>query len=140
MTGLGQAMPYTFDFDLTNGILRCRLGGRVTDGVLQEFFEVGSQHARRTHPTAGVVDLSDVTSFEVSAEMIRQVAKSAPAFSDPGLHRIVIAPTAHLYGMMRMFATQGEEIRPNLHVVRTEKEAWAILVVQDPQFKPLENK
>jgi len=140
MTALGQAMPYTFDFDLTNGILRCRLSGRVTDGVLQEFFQVGSQHARRTHPTAGVVDLSEVTSFDVSAETIRQIAKSAPVLADPGLQRIVIAPTPHLFGMMRMFATQGEEIRPNLHVVRTEKEAWAILVVQDPQFKLLETQ
>ena len=139
MLTAGRTMPYEFDFDLTNGILRCRLSGLVTDELLQEFFEAGSQHARRTHPTAGVVDFSEVTSLEVSPETIRQIAKSLPAFSDPGLQRVVIAPTAHLYGMMRMFATQGEEIRPNLHVVHSEKEAWAILAVQDPHFKPLEN-
>jgi hypothetical protein len=132
-------MPYSFDYDLTNDILRCRLGGRVTDGVLQEFFQVGSRHARTTQPSAGVVDLSEVTSLEVSAETIRQIARSKPVVDDPDLRRIIIAPTPHLFGMMRMFATQGEEVRPNLHVVRAEKEAWAILVVQDPQFKPLEN-
>jgi hypothetical protein len=132
-------MPYTFDYDLTNDILRCRLGGHVTDGVLQEFFQMGSQHAQTTQPSAGVVDLSEVTSLEVSAETIRQIARSKPVVADPDLRRIIIAPTPHLFGMMRMFATQGEEIRPNLHVVRAEKEAWAILVVQDPQFKPLEN-
>jgi hypothetical protein len=131
-------MSYTFDYDLTNDILRCRLGGRVTDGVLQEFFQRGSQHARTTQPSAGVVDLSEVTSLEVSAETIRQIARSKPVVDDPDFRRIIIAPTPHLFGMMRMFATQGEEVRPNLHVVRAEKEAWAILVVQDPQFKPLE--
>jgi len=136
----GRTIPYEFEFDLTNGILRCRLSGLVTDEVLQEFFDVGSQYARRTHPTAGVVDFSEVTALEVSAETIRQIAKSVPALNDPGIQRVIIAPTPHLYGMMRMFATQGEEVRPNLHVVHSEKEAWAILVVQDPQFRPLENK
>ena len=136
----GRTLPYEFEFDLTHGILLCRLSGLVTDEVLQEFFEVGSQHARRTHPTAGVVDLSEVTTLEVSPETIRQVAKSAPAWNDTGLQRVVVAPTPHLYGMMRMFATQGEEIRPNLHVVHSEKEAWAILAVQEPRFKPLDNE
>ena len=140
MISTGQAVPYAFEFDLTNGILRCRLGGPVTDEVLQEFFQVGSQYARRTHPVAGVVDLSEVTSLEVSAETIRQIARSTPVVTAPELRRVIIAPTPHLFGMMRMFATQGEEIRPNLHVVRAEKEAWAILVVQDPQFKPLETQ
>lgn len=140
MISLGQTMPYAFDFDLTNGILRCRLSGPVTDEVLQEFFQVGSRQAVRTRPTAGVVDLSEVTSLEVASETIRQIAKSAPVLNNPELRRVIIAPTPHLYGMMRMFATQGEEIRPNLHVVRSEKEAWAILVVQDPQFKPLESQ
>jgi len=139
MLTAGRTLPYEFDFDSANGILRCRLSGLVSDEVLQEFFDVGSQHARRTHPTAGVVDFSEVAALEVSQETIRQIAKSVPAFSDPGLQRVVIAPTPHLYGMMRMFATQGEEIRPNLHVVHSEKEAWAILAVQDPQFKLLEN-
>jgi hypothetical protein len=140
MTSLGHEVPYAFEFDLTNGILRCRLGGPVTDEVLQEFFQVGSQYALRTQPTAGVVDLSEVTSLEVSAETIRQIARATPVVTAPELRRVIIAPTPHLFGMMRMFATRGEEIRPNLHVVRSEKEAWAVLVVPDPQFKLLETQ
>jgi len=133
-------MPYAFDFNLMHGILRGRLSGRVTEEVLRGFFQVAFQHALRTHPSAGVVDLSEVTSFEVSAETIRQLAKSTPVLTDPEHQRIVIAPTPQLFGMMRMFATQGEETRPNLHVVRTEDEAWAILVVQNPQFKILDDR
>jgi len=138
--GSGEKMAYTFDYDSTNSILRCQLAGQVADEGLREFFEVGAQYAQRTQPSAGVVDLSEVTSFEVSAETIRQIAKSEPVVSDPDPQRIVIAPTPHLFGMMRMFATQGEETRPNLHVVRTKQEAWAILVVQDPQFQNLEDQ
>jgi hypothetical protein len=131
-------MPSTFDFDLSNGILRCRLSGRVTDEVLKEFFRVGGEHALRTHPAAGIVDLSEVVSFEVSAQTIRELAATVPVLLGTRFRRIIIAPSPEVYGMMRMFEIEGEERRPNLHVVHSEKEAWAILAVQDPRFQPLD--
>ena len=133
-------MPYTFDIDSTSRILRCRLNGRVTDDVLKKFFAAGSVHAVRVQPSAGVVDMSEVNLFEVSAQTIEELAKSAPAFNDPKLRRVVIASSPEIYGMMRMFEIQGEETRPNLHVVRTEREAWAILAVRKPRFEPLAMK
>ncbi len=39
-----------------------------------------------------------------------------------------------------MFEIAGEATRPNLHVVRTIEEAWAILDVEAPQFGPLLEK
>ena len=131
-------MPFTFDFDLANGILRCRLTGRVTDEVLREFFGAGAERALRTHPIAGIVDLSGVTSFEVSARTIADLAATLPVLFGPGFRRIVIAPSPDVYGLMRMFEIEGEEQRPNLHVVHSEKEAWAILVVRNPRFAPLD--
>jgi hypothetical protein len=131
-------MPYTFDFDSANRILRCRLKGQVNDEVLKDFFQAGSQHAIRIRPAAGVVDLSAVTSFEVSTPAIKAVAKSAPVLHDTDLRRVVIAPSPGIYGMMRMFEMEGEATRPGLQVVRSEREAWAILAVRNPQFEPLE--
>jgi hypothetical protein len=131
-------MPYFFDFDSDNGILLCRLQGHVTDEIFKEFFRVGAQHAVRTQPSAGVVDLSGVTAFEVSTQTIHVLARSTPVLRSPSLRRIVVAPSAEIYGMMRMFEIEAEAKRPNLHVVRSEQEAWAILAVQNPPFKPLE--
>jgi hypothetical protein len=131
-------MPYAFDFDLANGILRCRLDGRVTDDVLRDFFRIGAALAARTHPSAGVIDLSAVTSFDVSAEALREQSKIPPVLTDPDLRRIVIAPSSDVYGMMRMFELEGEDVRPNIHVVRTEQQAWAILGVKSPVFAPLQ--
>jgi len=133
-------MFYSCDFDSTNRILRCHLKGRVTDGVLKDFFRISFQHAVSTHPRAGIVDLSEVTSFEVSAQTIEELAKSAPVLHDSNLRRIVIASSPRIYGMMRMFEIEGEERRPNFHVVRTEREAWAILAVQNPRFELLDMK
>jgi hypothetical protein len=131
-------MPYTFDFDSANRILRCRLSGRVNDEILKDFFQAGSQYAVRIQPAAGIVDLSGVTSFDVSTPAIKAVAKSAPVLHDPVLRRVVIAPSPGIYGMMRMFEMEGEATRPGLQVVRSEREAWAILAVRNPQFEPLE--
>ena len=130
-------MPYAFDFDLANRILRCRLGGEVNDGVLKDFFQAGSKHAIRIRPAAGVVDLSEVTSFDVSTLAIKALAKSTPVLHDPALRRVVIAPSPGIYGMMRMFEMEGEATRPGLQVVRSEREAWAILAVRNPQFGPV---
>src|SRR5690242_12824244 len=132
-------MPYAFDFDSANRILRCRLSGKVNDEVLNDFFQAGSEHAVRAHPAAGVVDLSGVTSFDVSTPAIKALARSAPVFHDPDLRRVVIAPSPGIYGMMRMFEMEGETTRPGLQVVRSEREAWAILAVRSPQFKSLDS-
>jgi hypothetical protein len=131
-------MPYTFDFDLANGILRSRLSGPVTDEVLMRFFRTGAQHAIRTRPVAGVVDLSEVTSFDVSAQVIEKLAKLPPVLPDPNLRRVIIAPSPEIYGMMRMFEIEGEATRPDIHVVHTEQEAWAILSVERPRFYPMD--
>jgi len=40
--------------------------------------------------------------------------------------------------MMRMFELHGEATRPNFYVVREEREAWAILGIQNPRFDPLD--
>jgi hypothetical protein len=40
--------------------------------------------------------------------------------------------------MMRMFEMEGESTRPGLQVVRSERDAWAILAVRNPQFEPLD--
>lgn len=134
----GRRMPYAFDFDSANRILRCRLNGEVNDEVLKDFFQAGSRYAVRTQPAAGVVDLSAVTSFDVSTPAIKALARSAPILRDSDLRRVVIAPSPGIYGLMRMFEMEGESMRPGLQVVRSEREAWAILALRDPRFEPLD--
>jgi hypothetical protein len=133
-------MPYHFDFDLANGILRCRLEGRVTDEILKEFFRAGAEFAKRTHPAAGVIDLTGVTSFQVSARALREESKVPPVLNDPDLRRVVIARSPETYGLMRMFELEGEDVRPNIHVVRSEQQAWAVLGVENPRFEPLKTE
>lgn len=133
-------MTYRFDFDSTNQILRGQLEGRVTDEDLKEFYQLAREHVVRTSPRVGIADLSAVTSFEVSPDTIRDLAKSSPAMPDPSEVRFIVAPAPSIFGLARMFQVEGESTRPNLHVVCTLREVCAILGVQKVNFNPIQTE
>ncbi|MGA9184937.1 MAG: hypothetical protein WBZ32_06540 [Candidatus Acidiferrales bacterium] len=138
--GLTGAMPYQLDFDSANRILRAVFGGVVSDEELVQFYLGIGPYLALKEPLAAVIDFTAVTSFEVSPDTIRQLASLPPALKDPAIPRCVIAPASKIFGLARMFELQGQGTRPSFHVVRNEKEAWAILGVVDPHFKPIETK
>lgn len=88
------------------------------------------------HPLTGVMDMSGVTAFNVSPQVIRELACHPPNFVDPTL-RAIIAPTDFLFGMARMFQIVGAETRRALHVVRTMDEALTLLDARGAQFHRL---
>jgi hypothetical protein len=133
-------VPPNVEFDSANRILRFRLEGTVTDKSLSECYRVIGKYAALTAPSTGILDLSAVTSFQVSPETIRRLADLPPAIPDPKAPRVIIASTPHVFGIARMFEIQGQETRPSLHVVRTETEAFAILGVLEPHFEPLQSE
>ncbi len=130
-------MAYRFDFDSANQILRTQFEGQVTDDELKEFYQLAVQVAAKTCPRARILDFSAVTSFEVSPGTVRDLALSPPPMPNPNDPRCVVAPSPNIFGMARMFQSLAEATRPNLHVVHTLREAYAILGVQHPKFKPL---
>jgi hypothetical protein len=129
-------VPYHFEFDSANKIARCRFLGQVTDEDLRECYKVASAVCFTDGPRAGMMDFSAVTSVKVSRAAILELAGSSPIMPDPDRIRVIIAEPLHIYGLARMFAYFGENTRPNLHVVRSEKQALAILGVGNPRFEP----
>ena len=130
-------MPYHFDFDSTNQILRGRFEGRVINEELRNFYQIAGHLVAKICPRAGITDFASVTSLEVSPETIRDLASLPPAMPDPVQPRVIVAPTPDIFGLARMFQLEGEQTRPNLHVVRKLGEACAILGAHDLKFKPI---
>lgn len=130
-------MAYHFEFDSKNRILRGNFTGRVTDEELTSFYRMARSYVDRTDPQAALTDFSEVSSLEVAAATVRKLAKSEPALPQTTRPRVIVAPSNHIFGMARMFEFEGETTRPNLHVVRTLDEAWAIFGVQQPKFGPV---
>jgi hypothetical protein len=132
----GSSMAYCFEFDSSNGILCCRLEGDVTDESLKECYEAARKYTALTNPDVGIMDFSNVVSFSVSSQTVRDLAHCAPAM--PGSRpRFLVAPSTHMYGMARMFQLYGSEARPALHVVSSVDEAYTLLGVPKPQFEPV---
>jgi|ERR1700677_1464117 hypothetical protein len=131
-------MSYSFDFDSTHRIIRCRFEGRVTDQILKEYYGVAPGYVSLKSPCAGILDMSAVTSIEVSQQTIRELANSPPIIPEPASPRFIIAPLNQIFGIARMFEVQGQDTRPNLHVVRSAKEVWAILGVSNTRFEPIQ--
>ncbi len=86
------------------------------------------------------MDMSEVTSFAVSAKTIQELATSAPAMPNPERLRILIAPSPQTFGIARMFEMIGQDKRPDLHVVHSEKEALVILGIQETRFEAIQLK
>jgi hypothetical protein len=131
------SVPYYFEFDPVNRILRGRFEGPVTDELLKEYYGVAGGYFERTGARAGITDLSAVTSLEVSPQTIRDLASAPPVIQDRDLPRFVVAASPGIFGMARMFELAGQDTRPNLHVVRTMKEVCVILGITDPMFEPI---
>ena len=131
-------MSYRFEFDVTNELLQGRLEGRVTSEELMDFYRDSGKCFALKHPRGAITDMSGVTFFGASPQTIRELASMRPAIADENTLRVIVAPSSDVFGLARMFESHGSATRPNLHVVRTCKEALAIVGVQHPQFEPLD--
>ena len=130
-------MPCHFEFDPENRLLRIRLEGRIATEEVREHYQAAGRYVLRTRPRASIWDLSGVTFLEVSTDAVAKLARSVPALPEPDRPRIIVAASAHVFGLARMFQALGEGARPRLKVVRTLEEASALLGVQTARFEPL---
>lgn len=124
------------EFDPVNKILLLRLEGQLTDELLAEFYLAAQKYWAATDAKMGIADYSSVTEVAASTEFIRELANREPV--EPERPRVVVAPTALLFGLSRMVQAMADRTRPKLQVVHTLDEAYAALGVQSPHFEPLE--
>ena len=128
-------MGFALDLDAKNNILRVTVDGRLTDAILFEGYAAMGKYLA-SHPSChSIADFSPVTRADFSSEAVRQLAAAPPL--PTAAVRILVAPPDSVYGMGRMFQILGEKTRPNFHVVRTMDEAYSLLQVKSPEFRPL---
>ncbi|MFZ0300489.1 MAG: hypothetical protein WAM13_19230 [Candidatus Sulfotelmatobacter sp.] len=133
-------IPVSFrcEFDRASKIMLIQFKGRVTNEVLEVSYRTAQRYATLMDASASIMDCSLVTEFDVSADLIRQLANQEPVLSDPTRPRFIIASKTLVFGLARMFQIMGEHSRPLLKVVRTMDEALVALGVKSLHFEPLE--
>ena len=130
-------MPYRFDFDPVNQILRCQISGEVNDQTVTDCYAAVSEFAQQVPHRMALLEFVAITSFEVSTAALAILAATPPAIPDLEEPRFVVAPSDLIYGKCRTFEMLGEYTRPNLHIVRSVDEAYAYFDVRNPQFEPI---
>ncbi len=89
------------------------------------------------NPVDGIiVDFSGIQRLDVSAAFIRKFVDSFPIVS-PATPRAVVAPQPAVYGIARMFQTLRESKGGVPSIVRTLDEAYKLLGLAMPEFKPV---
>ena len=129
-------MPYRFEFDAENKILLVVVEGDVQTSDLRTFMEDLRTRVNQLHPAAGITDFSAITAFSASADIVRAAA-ALPAPYPDDTPRFIIAPEDYLFGIARMFELVADRPHAKLKVLRSRKQALAILGVQNPSFEKL---
>ncbi len=129
-------MGFSLSFDKQRCVLRVAFEERMTDADLLEAYSTLRKYFACNPPCASILDYSNVKASEVSIQTVRNLAALPRAMSD-GFLRVNVTPSDVLYGMARMFQILVEEGRPELRVVRTMEEAYALLEVESLNFLPL---
>jgi hypothetical protein len=111
--------------------------GCLGDDELRAFYQQAARLAARTDALAGIADFSEVTSIGLSWETVRRLAESPSVFPDHDRTRLIVAPSPEVSGFAGLFAKAGISKRPLLYVVKSMREALAILGSPKAEFKPL---
>lgn len=134
---------FCFEFDFGNRIFRTRFHGQVTDESVRYCYQVWETVASRADANdlrAAIADFSDATAFNVTRDAIRELAALQPADPMVSRPRIIVAPNTAIFVLARMFQMLVKGTRPNVHVVRNRRQAFALLGVTTPRFDPYEPK
>jgi len=130
-------MTYRFEFDVANSIIAVRYSGHITFESFKQFYLTDvPKRIVGWNFRGSILDFSEATSMDFTPQQVRELASYPPADPDPARMRVVVAPSAHIFGLCRMFELHGEETRPNLHVVSSLSQAYALLQITDPNFEP----
>lgn len=130
------ASAFYFEYDADNKMLAVRFT-RVTDEVLRDFFDAAPRHIAENDVRLAIVDMTHASPIEMTADGLRQLARSTPLMSDP-MARVVVAPSDVAFGMARLFQLSAPGGRDALFVVRSLDEAYQRLKIPEGQFRRLE--
>jgi hypothetical protein len=131
-----RQMGFSFEVNEEHRVGRWSLDGPVTDDSFSESLKVVSGILIGLNLRGGIVDFTEVTSFDVSEDMLKRLANTNPVL--PGdMLRLIVAPDNKAFGMSRTFLALSEMSRPNLFVVGDLEKAYHILGIKTANFKRL---
>ena len=129
-------MGFFLEYDQSNNTVRLTFEGSITpDDIGGGAYNTLRSFVASRPPCKGIADFSNVKVVEVASRMIQDRARLPPVLG--GQLFVIVAPEDHLFGLSRMFSLHAERTRPHIHVVRRMDEAYRLLGIETPEFKPV---
>jgi hypothetical protein len=124
-----ERMPVTFEIKPSLRTIFSTFHGVATeDDLISEAIEL-SKHADFNPAFSHIVDFSAATSTTLTPEFLRSFAQEKSLFNRDA-KQVVVAPQPHIFGLARMVQMLREARSPNIEVVRSMNEAYALLGIQ----------
>ena len=133
-------MSYRFEVDPESKIRAVRFEGEISFDELKRFYFSDAPKYVSEDMRGSVVDFSNATMPNITPMNVRELAAQPPVDPDATRLRVVVAPTPHIFGLLRAFELYGDETRPNFHVVSSLRQAYSLLGITAPRFEPVEAK
>jgi hypothetical protein len=125
---------YAVDLDPTHRVLRITVATDLTDEAAKEIYQAVARLASRGGPYAAITDFSQVVDFPISADTIRDLAKTTPPIPLGGRLSVMVARQPALFGLARMFEMHRDAMGLQLQVVHSMDEAYDLLKVSPEDF------
>jgi hypothetical protein len=135
--GAKNNIHFQFQFDPESKILHGKFNGQLNSESIRDYCLTAASLWDATDFRGSAIDLSGVTSVDVTPKAIRELAAGSPTDPVASRPRVIVASTAQVFGLARMFQMTGKATRPNLHVVRDSRQVFALLGVTTPHFQPI---
>ncbi len=124
-------MPFTVEVDKGRKLVYVTFTGELDQAEITGPPAVISAHPDFDPSFSEIVDFTQVIEADIPISLVRRMARGQSIYAPDSRHA-VIAPLAHIFGLVRMFQALAEQTRPNLAVVRTVDEAYEFLRIAPP--------
>lgn len=120
------SMPCELIVDANLRAVHSRYYGNVTLADVLEQRRQMTNHPDFDPDFSLIINLSEATRVSLTAADIQTVARSATPVHRLSRH-IFVAPRAEMYGLARMYQAFGEDLHPNVTIVKTFEETKKLL-------------
>jgi hypothetical protein len=130
-------MAFELLFDARRRVLLIRFGRRGTQQALVDMQAAAQRFVARMGGCDGIIDFSAVEEIDVASPFLTNLAQQKPVLT--GHRRVIVASKEVVYGLSRMFGTQQDAATGEAPtVVRTLREAYDVLGIAEPDFRPID--
>ena len=129
-------MAYRLQFDSKQRVLLVIHEGEVRGWEIESLSDELRQRFSELNPSTTISDFSTATTVDVSAEMIRHLAKKDGSFPKT-MRRFIVAPLDYMFGLARMYELSAHPPFAALQIVRRREEALAAIGTESLQLEPL---